>query len=109
MLVAIQYAGHWPAYWTTTSIEWLYQMFILIQLASWGWAQACSKHIEDSNKHIIEETVLQVGYLPELYKNAQSGKYNILSSAGCTGYYHNPVTSVSLLLGLTKDYSKILW
>jgi hypothetical protein len=26
----------------------------------------CSKHVEDSNKLIIEETVCQVGYLPEL-------------------------------------------
>ena len=34
-----------------------------------------SKHVEDSNKHIIEEIVLQVGYLPELYKDARSEKY----------------------------------
>jgi len=26
----------------------------------------------DSNKHIIEETVLHVGYLPELYDDARS-------------------------------------
>ena len=39
----------------------------LMQLSSWGWARGCSKHVEDSNKHIIEETVRQVGYLPELY------------------------------------------
>jgi len=30
---------------------------VLIQLSSWGWAQSCLKHVEDSNKHIIEETV----------------------------------------------------
>jgi hypothetical protein len=30
-----------------------------------GWAQGCSKHIHDSNKHIIQEIVRQVGYLPE--------------------------------------------
>jgi hypothetical protein len=34
-------------------------------LSSWGWAQGCSKHVEDSNKHIIEETVCQIGYLPK--------------------------------------------
>jgi len=27
---------------------------------------------EDSNKHIIEEIVRQVGHLPELYEDAQS-------------------------------------
>jgi len=39
---------------------------VLIQLSSWGWAHSCSKHVEDSNKRIIEEIVRQVGYLPEL-------------------------------------------
>jgi len=39
---------------------------VLIQFSSWRWAQSCSKHVEDSNKHIIEEIVRQVGYLPEL-------------------------------------------
>jgi len=33
--------------------------------SSSGWAHSCSKHVEDSNKHIIEETARQVGYLPE--------------------------------------------
>ena len=42
---------------------------VLIQLSSWGWAQSCSKHVEDSNKHIIEEIVRQVGYQPELYED----------------------------------------
>jgi len=37
------------------------------------------KHVEDSNKHIIEEIVRQVGYLPELYEDALSDKYKILS------------------------------
>jgi hypothetical protein len=41
------------------------------------WAQSSSKHVEDSNKHIIEEIVHQVGHLPELYKNAWSEKYKI--------------------------------
>jgi len=40
---------------------------VLIQLSSWGWAHRCSKHVEDSNKHVIEEIVRQVGYLPELF------------------------------------------
>jgi len=35
----------------------------------------CSKHVEDSNKHTIEETVRQVGYLPELYEDARPEKY----------------------------------
>jgi hypothetical protein len=48
---------------------------VLIQLSSWGWAQSCSKHVEDSNKRIIEEIVRQVGYPPELYEDAWSEKY----------------------------------
>jgi hypothetical protein len=44
---------------------------VLLQLSSWGWAQSYSKHVEDSNKHFIEETVRQVGNLPELYENAR--------------------------------------
>jgi len=47
---------------------------VLIQLSSWGWAEICSKHVEDSNKPIIEETVSQVGHLPELYEDARPGK-----------------------------------
>ena len=41
-------------------------------------AQSCSKHVEDSNKHIIEEIVHQVGHLPELYEDAWSEKHKIL-------------------------------
>jgi len=37
------------------------------------------KHVEDSNKHITEEIVCQVGYPPELYEDAQSKKYKILN------------------------------
>jgi hypothetical protein len=48
---------------------------VLIQLSSWEWTQSCSKHVEDSNKHIIEEIVRHVGYLPELYEDACSEKY----------------------------------
>jgi len=36
------------------------------------------KHVEDSNKQIIEETVRQVGHLPELYEDARPEKYKIL-------------------------------
>jgi hypothetical protein len=50
---------------------------VLIQLSSWGWAQCCSKHIEDSNKHIIKKIVHQVGNHPELYEDARSEKYKI--------------------------------
>jgi hypothetical protein len=42
-------AGHWHRLIITE--------VVLIQLSSWGWAQSCSKHVEDSNKHIIKETV----------------------------------------------------
>jgi hypothetical protein len=38
---------------------------VLIQLSSWGWARSCLKHVEDSNEHVVEEIVRQVGYLPE--------------------------------------------
>ena len=48
---------------------------VLIQLSPWEWAKSCLKHVEDSNKHIIEEIVHQVGHLPELYEDAQSEKY----------------------------------
>ena len=41
--------------------------------------------VEDSNEHIIEETVRQVGYLPELYEDARFEKYKILKmSYSCT-------------------------
>jgi len=39
---------------------------VLIQLSSWRWAHSCSKHLEDSNKHSIEDAVRHVGHLPEL-------------------------------------------
>jgi hypothetical protein len=38
------------------------------------------KRVEDSNKHIIEEIVRQVGHLSELYEDAQSEKYKTCSS-----------------------------
>ena len=49
---------------------------VLIQLSSWGWARSCSKHVEDSNKHIIKEIVHKFGYLQELYEDARSEKKN---------------------------------
>jgi hypothetical protein len=52
---------------------------VLIQLSSWGWAHSSSKHVDDSNKHIIEEIVRQVGYLPELYEDTRFEKYKIRS------------------------------
>jgi len=50
---------------------------VLIQLSSWRWAQSCSKHVQDSNKHIIEEIVRQICHLPELYEDTRSEKYKI--------------------------------
>ena len=41
---------------------------VLIQSSSLGRALICSKHVEDSNKHTIVETVRQFSYLPGLYK-----------------------------------------
>jgi hypothetical protein len=67
---------YWPAYQTATNTVIIPEV-VLIQLSSWGWAQSCSKHVEDSNKHIIEEIVCQVGHLPELYEDARSDKYKI--------------------------------
>ena len=54
----------WPAYRTATNTRVIIPD-VSIQLSSWRWAQGCSKHLEDSNKHIIEEIVRQVGYLSE--------------------------------------------
>jgi hypothetical protein len=33
------------------------------------------KHVEESNKHIIEEIARQVDHLPELYEDARPEKY----------------------------------
>jgi hypothetical protein len=46
--------------------------------SSGGRADSCSKHVEVLNKRIIEKIVRQVCYLPELYENAPSEKYEIL-------------------------------
>ena len=42
--------------------------------------------MEDSNKHIIEEIVRQVGYLPELYEDARSEKKIIIIKKGETKF-----------------------
>jgi len=61
------FVPYWPAYRTATNTEY----------SSGRWAQSCSKNVEDSNKYIIEETVCQVGHLPELHEDAQSEKHKI--------------------------------
>jgi len=61
------------AIWTATNRV-IIPEAVFIQLSSWGWTHSCSKHVEDSNKHIIEEIVRQVGYLPELNEDARSEK-----------------------------------
>jgi hypothetical protein len=40
---------------------------VFIQLSSWEWAHSCSKHVEDSNEHDVEEIVRQVGYPSKLF------------------------------------------
>jgi hypothetical protein len=65
-------------------------------IAFWRWAQSCSKHVQDPNKHIIEEIVHQVDHLPELYEDARSEKYkkwitylqsSFVSPLGCLDRY----------------------
>jgi hypothetical protein len=51
---------------------------VLIQLSFRGWAHSCSKHVKNSNKHLTEEIMHQVGYLPELYKDAGSKRFKII-------------------------------
>ena len=70
--------------------------------------RGCSKHVEDSDKHIIEEIVRQAGYLPELYEDIRSEKYKmkcfcleILASrlpANMYDIYHCCVYSEKLLM-----------
>jgi hypothetical protein len=65
---------------------------VLIQLFCWGWAQSFSKRVEDSNKHIIEEIVRQVGHLPErtLHVLLQHHPFHAL-------FQHGPCLQVSRL------------
>jgi hypothetical protein len=67
---------------------------VLIQLFSWEWAQICSKHVEDSNIHIIEEIARQVGYLPELYEHAWSEKDKTYIATGPSSVTVNRSTRV---------------
>jgi len=75
---------------------------VLIQLYSWWWAHSCSKHVEDSNKRIIEEIVRQVGHLPELYEDARSEKYIIWP------YYILQIHCISFLIFYHWKYSGAL-
>jgi hypothetical protein len=70
---------------------------ILIQLSTWRWGHSCSKHVEDSNKHIIEEIVRQVCHLPELYEDARSEKYKFVWLHVSTSYIRTKWNSVSQL------------
>jgi len=54
----------------------------------------------DSNKHIIEEIVPQVGHLPELYEDARSEKYKIL----CVCWCERNVLTFSLVLLNYKQF-----
>ena len=68
------------ALWTATNRV-IIPEAVLIHLSFWGWAQICSKHVDYSNRHIIEEIVCQVVPLPELYEDARSEKYKIYAYA----------------------------
>jgi len=71
VLVAIRYAGQEfpsrPAYRTATNTKWLYQKLYSYNCLPEDEAHNCSKHIQDSNKHIREEIVCQVGYLSKVH------------------------------------------
>jgi hypothetical protein len=70
---------------------------IFIQLSSWGWALGCSKHVENSYKHIIEEIVRQVGYLPELLAGWYNNEEDLMMVLTCIclrrGYFVWPWNS----------------
>jgi hypothetical protein len=50
---------------------------VSVQLSSLGGAQSCSRHVEDSNKHIIEEIRVKLVTYQKLYEDTQSEKYKI--------------------------------
>jgi hypothetical protein len=52
-----------------------YQMLYWYNWLSWWWAQGCSKHVENWNKHIEKRIVHQVGHLQELYWDARSTEH----------------------------------
>ena len=55
------------------------QMLYWYNWFSWWWANGCSKHVENWNKHTRKRTVRHVGYLQELYRDARSAEHKILS------------------------------
>ena len=70
VLVAVRYLGQdgtpsWPTFRAATNTEWLYQKLYSYNCPPEDEHIVAGKHVEDSNKHIIEETVRQVDYLPE--------------------------------------------
>jgi hypothetical protein len=57
----------------------IYQMSYWYDWFSWWWAQRCSKHVENWNKHIRKKGIVhQVGYLQELDRDARSSEHKIL-------------------------------
>jgi hypothetical protein len=62
-------SGRWPSWRTISSIICLFESSTCFEQLCvhhlggqlyWGWAQICSKYVEDLNKLIIEETMRQV-------------------------------------------------
>jgi hypothetical protein len=66
----------------------------------------------DSNKHIIEEIVRQVGHLPELYEDARSEKYKIEGFGTCSVPW-SVAYSISELISKTsihfQEFDRIQW
>ena len=84
---------------------------VLIQLSSWGWAQSCSKHVEDSNKHIIEEIVRQVGHLSErtfseVYSKRKTGWKTKISKGDCQNEICN-ITNITCRYIKKRDLLKM--
>jgi len=52
------------------------------------------KHVEDSNKHVIEETVRQVGYLPEFFMTSCHVTCDLQITFFIHESYENPIISV---------------
>jgi hypothetical protein len=67
------------------------------------------KHVEDSNKHIIEEIVHQVGHLPEVDKDARSEKYKIYHQSRVrTGYVGDIISRLmNLTAHLVSSYTSL--
>jgi len=56
---------------------------VSVQLSSLGGARSCSRHVEDSNKHIIEEIRVKLVTYHKLYEDTQSKKYKIFWQKLC--------------------------